>query len=71
MSATSPSDLRHHLESPAELTSIFDKADDIKKDKTKNINFSVGASINGLNLELLKKNIIKKDDFLKLSFNMN
>lgn len=71
MSATSPADLRQHLEEPTQFHSIFDDADGRPKDKQKNLNFSLGVSTSGLSLELLKKNVIKNEDFLKFAFNMN
>ena len=71
MSATSPADLKQHLEEPMQFHSIFDDAENSPKSQQKNLNFSIGVSTSGLSLELLKKNLLKTDDFLKLAFNLN
>jgi hypothetical protein len=70
MSATSPSDLRSHLESPPQFKSLLDD-EETKDRKPRNLDFSIGVSNTGLNLELLKKNIVKQGDSFKLLYNMN
>jgi hypothetical protein len=71
MSATSPKELHAHLQQPMAYHDLFEDAHAEPKKKPRDTNFSLGLSTSGLNLELLKKNILRREDSIKLAFNLN
>ena len=54
-----------------EFKSFLDEDEDKTDKKPRNLNFSIGVSSSGFNLEHLRKSVLKQGDLLKFSFNMN